>query len=330
MRVHILFTIQDEPSGGGNQFLKALREELRRLGTYAETEREADVFIFNSFQDIGKVLVTKLKYPHRPFIHRIDGPISVYRNSESSLVDRLTFTLNHAIADATIFQSNYSRDANKKLGMNQPAIETVIANAPDTKIFYRKKDRPISQERKVKLISTSWSANPMKGFDVYAWIDQHLDFSRYEYLFVGNSPVPFKNIKLLPPQPSAGVADLLRDSDIYLSASRKDPCSNSLLEALSCGLPALAIHDGGHPELIEKGGETFHTKEEIPEKITRILSRYETYAGHIPQRTIGETARQYLSFTENLLPLQKVQPFSIWRAVHILFLAFRYRIQETL
>jgi glycosyltransferase involved in cell wall biosynthesis len=238
--------------------------------------------------------------------------------------------INHAIADGTIFQSNYSREANIKLGMKPSPLETIIYNAPDARVFYKKEYAPNIRDRKVKLISTSWSANPMKGFDVYSWLDKNFDFSLYEYLFVGNSPVPFANIKILPPQPSVIVADLLRNSDIYISASQKDPCSNSLLEALSCGIPTLAIHDGGHPELIQGGGETFHAKEEIPGKVTRILADYQRYVNEIPQRTISETTQQYLVFIEKAAALPEIQKLSMCEVMKIAWLILRYRIQEIL
>ena len=38
---------------------------------------------------------------------------------------------------------------------------------------------------------------------------------------------------------SEELAELLRGQDAYVAASLDDPCSNALLEALACGLPAL-------------------------------------------------------------------------------------------
>jgi hypothetical protein len=49
MRVHILFPIRDTPSGGGNQFLLALRQRFVDLGCCAEKAEDADVILFNSY-----------------------------------------------------------------------------------------------------------------------------------------------------------------------------------------------------------------------------------------------------------------------------------------
>jgi len=89
-------------------------------------------------------------------------------------------------------------------------------------------------QTKVKLIASSWSNNWRKGFDIYRFLDENLDFSKYEMTFVGNSPVKFKNIKQIPPVESRDLAELLRTHHIYITASQNDPCSNSLIEALSC------------------------------------------------------------------------------------------------
>lgn len=297
MKVHIIFPFKDGPYGGGNQFLKALRVEFRKADQYAEIPEDADIFLFNSFQNIRKVLRMKYQFPKKPFVHRVDGPISLYRgNSSDTAVDRLIYLMNDAIADATIFQSRFSMDANKKLGISKMKYETIIHNAPTQAIFYPRERNQIHDGTKIKLISTSWSSNPMKGFDIYRYLDEHLDYSLYEYIFVGNSPVLFKNISMIPPQTSESVAHHLRSADIYITASRKDPCSNSLIEALSCGLPAIALNDGGHPELIQQGGELFDNAEEALRKIKAVSNNYLKYHEALPSFDIKEKAREYVDF----------------------------------
>ena len=298
-KIHILFSFKSGPYGGGNQFLKALREEWKKIGCYTDNSETADIFLFNSFQDIRTVLQTKRRFPKKHFVHRVDGPISLYRNSSSDSVDRFIFSANAAIADATLFQSQFSLRKNRAFGMSEKKFEAVIFNAPDSSVFFPSKTpSPPGQHRKTRLISTSWSSNPMKGFDAYAYLDTHLDFSKYEYTFVGNSPIAFKHIQKLPPKTSQEIASLLRASDIFITASRKDPCSNSLIEALTCKLPAIALNDGGHPELIQKGGETFVNFSEIPTLIELVSQDYLRYKNHIPDFDIKKISEDYRSFLE--------------------------------
>lgn len=301
MKIHIIFTFQEGPYGGGNQFLKALKKSFESNEAYTDDPAQADVFLFNSFQNLHQALKYKKKYPDKIFVHRVDGPISLYRNSSNHSIDRLIFEVNNFIADATIFQSNFSLQANKDLGMNFNQLNKIIFNAPDNSIFYPDSQKnPDFENRKLKLISVSWSSNMMKGFDVYQYLDKNLDFSKYEYVFVGNSPLKFDNIRQLPPQDSATIADLLRESDIYITASKKDPCSNSLIEALSCGLPAVVLNDGGHPELIGHAGEKFDSPAEIVEKIEKIRHDYNRYVDNLPLYSLADIAKQYSDFIEDV------------------------------
>lgn len=315
MKIYIIFPFQDGPYGGGNQFLKALRSEFVKKGMSADRPESADIFLFNSFQDIRRTLALKRKYQSKLFVHRIDGPISLYRGHSKGSPDKLIYKLNALVADATIFQSRFSFTENLRLGMSEPKIFEIIPNASDKNIFYPAKNNPHSFDgRKIRLISTSWSSNPMKGFSVYGFLDANLDFGKFEYAFVGRSPIAFTNIKSIPPQPSEQVAELMRSSDIYITASRKDPCSNSLIEALSCGLPAVALRDGGHPELVQNGGELFDKQEEILPKIELVARNYEWYRTQIPVFSMERTGDAYLNFMEKLRIDQKenrVTPHSL-------------------
>ena len=120
-------------------------------------------------------------------------------------------------------------------------------------------------------MSSAWSDNPRKGKDTYKWLDKHLDFDRFEYTFVGRIKEKFENIKILDAVGSEALAEQLKLHDIYVTASEKDPCSNSLVEALACGLPAVFYDDGGHPELVGYGGLGFRNKESIPTYLIKLL-----------------------------------------------------------
>jgi glycosyltransferase involved in cell wall biosynthesis len=86
----------------------------------------------------------------------------------------------------------------------------------------------------------------------------------------------------------------LKQHDIYVTASRNDPCSNALVEALSCGLPAAYYHDGGHPELVEFGGIGFRAPEEIPGVLERLVESYGAFQRNIWVDGIDELAQKYI------------------------------------
>jgi glycosyltransferase involved in cell wall biosynthesis len=286
-------------SGGGNQFLKALEKQLERTGSRAEHPEDAQCILFNSFQFIEAVISLRLKYPDKVFLHRIDGPIRLYNHPGDSR-DYIVNAANRALAHGTVFQSNWSRDQNHAMGLPVGCFETVIGNAADPDIFFPG-NAPLRQgARKIRIISTSWSPNWKKGFDTYRWLDEHLDFDRFEFTFVGNSPIAFHNIKTVPPLDSVKLAGTLHQHDIYVTASQSDPCSNALIEALSCGLPAVALSDGGHPDILQRGGELFRRREEIPLLLERIAANYQQYQSRIEVVPLVNVARAYEAFAERI------------------------------
>lgn len=301
MTINILYDWQLGPWGGGNQFLQALRRELRRQRSYAEEITEAQAVLLNLNPGSFRLIVQHLPRLLRlkiPVIARIDGPISLMRGQQKYL-DRIIWLITKIAAQGIIWQSHWSRQRNRELiGIHSPQ-ERVIHNAPDTAIFY-----PDSSESKprhpLRLIATSWSANPRKGFDVYQYLEQQLDPTKFTMTFIGNTPIEFKHINHLPPLSSDELSHTLRQQDIYITASQNDPCSNALLEALACGLPAVALHSGGHPELIGEGGKLFTGTGDVLSSIEEVAANYEHYGAHLPRLDITSVAQEYLQFARDI------------------------------
>lgn len=304
MKVHILFTFKNGSYGGVNQFLKALKEYMVEKDYYTNNIKEADLVLFNSGHNVDEVIKYKKCYPQKVFVQRIDGPSRLY-NKMSDKRDLIANTLNFTLADATVFQSNYSKDANYKMGLRKNFYETTIMNAPNGKIFYPNKERKEFTDRKCKLIATSWSDNYNKGFEYYQYLDENLDFNRYEMTFVGNSPIEFKNVKHLQPLNSEELAEELRRNDIYITGSKKDPCSNALIEALFCGLPAVALKDGGHPEIVGDAGELFESKEDLLVGIEKVWQGYDNYVEKISLADMEEIGNRYIQFFKDILSKMK-------------------------
>lgn len=306
MKLHILYRFQTGPWGGGNQFLHALREELRRQGRYAERLDGADALLVNMnpgslLHIAGLLLRLRLWYPRLSVLARVDGPISLIRGRQKYIDCAIAF-LTRCLADGIIWQSTWARDENKKLTKLVKHYETVIHNTPDNHVFFPPDSHLLHSP--IRLIATSWSANWRKGFGIYQYLDSHLNWSRYQMTFVGNSPISFKNIKTVSPLASPALAVLLRQQDIYITASQNDPCSNALLEALACGLPVVALASGGHPELLDGGGKLFTGKQDIIEAIDEVTRDYENYHIHLPLASIANVAEQYYYFADKLVRLK--------------------------
>jgi len=298
MKINICYEIKYGPFGGGNQFLKALRAEFCKKGDlYADDVSEADIILFNSHHSIEKLINIKRVHPNKIYVHRVDGPMRLYNNMEDRR-DHLVYSLNQKCANATVFQSEWSHIANSRMGMKVTEPFCVIGNAPDPSIFncdYEKKSGD-----KFRLIASSWSDNIRKGFRYYKYLDNNLDFSKYQLSFAGRSPFRFKNIVMLGALNTEQVAENLKNHDAYLTASENDPCSNSLIEAMTCGLPAIALESGGHPELVGDSGLLFKNAEDLLDKLEIMRYNISEYRSNIEVKSILEISNDYISFFEGL------------------------------
>lgn len=282
------------PYGGGNQFMLALCKSLRNKGVDIIENRfnkKIDCYLINSVHFARNKFIKEKRKNKIFVVHRIDGPIKIYRGVDEQL-DDLCYSLNRQLASMTILQSNYVLVANSKLGYNY-VNPVIIKNAVDSGIFNRINKGTFSANRKINLISTSWSSNTNKGFDVYQWIDKNLNWEKYSYTFVGNTPVKFEHIQVIDPVNSEQLAEILKKHDIYITASKNDPCSNALIEALACGLPAIYLISGGHPEIVGWGGLGFREPAEIPELLETIINNYESFQNLITIESIDRIAQNY-------------------------------------
>jgi len=297
LQVYIAYPIKSGAWGGGNQFLKNLSNQLRLRGNLATTPKEADVILFNSHQEAREVVSLKEKYPSTKFVHRLDGPMRLY-NTMTDERDGVVYYLNFHVADATIFQSKWSQEQNEALGLfpsDKPS--TVIYNSVDSSLF--NKDYKHSPTEKVKIISTSFSPNIKKGFLVYKFLDQNLDFDKFEYFFCGKSPIAFDNIKCLGILEAHQIAETFRNMDAYITASENDPCSNSLLEAIFSGLSCFALNKGGHPELLQNENYLFDNPNDLLSKLM-IFQTLPAPSYPIISNTLEKVASMYTIFMESL------------------------------
>lgn len=293
--VSIFYKFHRPPWGGGNQFMMALCGEWEQRGLRVENNTisvTTRACLFNSF-NFDFELLRWLRRPGCRMIHRVDGPVSACRGWDDG-TDYRTWEINQELADATVFQSNYSLQKWVEMGFEFKS-PTVIMNAVNPSIFYPAPSRPDMVGRKVRLISVSWSENPNKGASTYKWLEEHLDRERFDYTFVGRSPIRFKRICMLDPVSSEQLAALLRQHDISITASLHDPCSNVLIEALSCGLPAIYLKSGGHPEIVGEAGFGFSEPEEIPGLLQWLVDEYQARRERIFIPALAEVADRYLA-----------------------------------
>jgi glycosyltransferase involved in cell wall biosynthesis len=289
----IVHRFRPAPYGGSNQFLTALRGELRARGLHVSdgaVGRKTRACLLHSYlvdaQDVRSRLHEGLRV-----VHRVDGPIALYRGTDDGS-DQKIVEINHEFAQATIFQSHWSLEAHRAAAI-ELRDATVIPNAVDPRVFFPAPATPLGA--RVRLIATSWSDNPNKGRETLRWLARELDPDRYELTFVGRTQVDLTPARVVAPLDSEGVAALLREHDVYLAPSLNDPCSNALLEALACGLPALYLRSGGHPELVGDAGLGYEDRQDIPGLLEQLVSEYDERRRRISISSLADVADRYLA-----------------------------------
>ncbi len=301
MKVHIAYRFREGAYGGANQFLKGLRDHFTATGRYAEKIDHADVVLINANPDsinmkmLGEVFIQ----PNRKYavVLRLDGVLSRYRPLDMGFDNFVTRVLAPRV-DGLIFQSEWGKLRLREWGLIPNKHEVTIINAPDPGIFFVSNNKPAD---KTRIIASSWSPNPRKGFDILDYLDRNLDWERFSMSFVGNSPIRFKNITHYPVMTSHELANILREHDIFFTATADDTCSNSLIEAMHCGLPTVALDSGGSPEIVKRGGLLFRDAAEGIKAILEVANKLDVFRAGIEVPTISEASSRYLEFMEKVL-----------------------------
>lgn len=333
--VSVWHVFHEAPWGGGNQFLAALIPALRRQNDLIKKvqvntiTKETTAVLINAHTfdtaDFARAYRTFVKKTpqgdRKPFIvaHRIDGPNIINRANTSSYQgqDRIVRLMNGLYADVSVHQSLFSWHAWDTTypgslgggdGRYRPRV--LIRNAADPAIF---KPRPpcAAPHTPVRLIATSHANGFVKGTDTLAALSRAIDCEEFNITFIGSRSREFRLathrpcVTVVPPQSSVEIAAALADQDIFIAASRREPASNSLVEALAVGLPVAYRDEGGHPEAVGLGGVPFTTDDELISALRTIKERYAYFAAVVGaplHHDIDDIARQYAAVLRGRLP----------------------------
>jgi glycosyltransferase involved in cell wall biosynthesis len=292
MKTHIVFEF-GSVSGGGNNFLKKLSEEFGRRLCLSEA-KDADVILFNSHHELKTVRKLKKEFPEKVFVHRIDGPMRLYNNNDDKR-DDVVVKVND-IADGNIFQTEWCKEKSILMYPDLGAkTSDVILNGRSPI------PRDIPFNDKITLVASSVSSNINKGFNFYKYLDENLDFNIYRFIFIGNSPIKFNNIEDLGPKSNDDTVEILKCADMFMTASQNDSCSNSLVEALSVGLPCVAANSGGHPEIVKGAGRLFLGVNDMKSAIDDVYQNRRSYESKISIMSMEEVAERYLNFFDTCI-----------------------------
>lgn len=294
-----------QSSGGGKNFLSCLKKEFIRKGIYSETAEAADVIVLNSHLELEKAQKLKSQYNgKKTFLHRIDGPMRIYNHPFDIRDYQVQFLLNH-ISDGVIFQSEWSKKNHELLYGEVRVPQKVVHNAVDPKVFNPESNKAPG---KIKIIGSAWSHQKNKGGDFYDFLDENLDFTRFDLSFAGKTLRSYKNIECLGILDQNQLAKELRKADIYFSPSLYEACSNSLLEGIASGLIPIIRGSSSNPEIVSDKRLQFKNYEESLEAITNLDLKLKY---NFLNPSLEDVANEYINFGTTLSPSYRELDFEV-------------------
>jgi len=267
--------------GGGAHFLAFFSEFLEKKGhkIVFKLKRDIDlIFLSNNTKELNpKIVKYKDKNPKTKVLHRIN---ECDKRKNTNHIDNLVFRKNK-IADHSIFISKWLSEYYLQKGFKRNY--EIVYNACNRNYFYPIKKKKLGS--KINLVTHHWSDNWMKGFDIYTKLDEilaeneHLSFTFIGRYYKGLKP---KNIKLIPPLYGKELGDLLRTFDIYITASRWEPCGMHHIEGACSGLPILYHKEGGGiNEACQYYGIEYTDIPTLLDGISEITNSYDEYRNKI-------------------------------------------------
>jgi len=281
MKIMFNRKVIDGPWGGGNLFVKAMSEYLKQKGCDVCFDFEDDIDIIfmvdpkktdrNVGYSVDDIIEYGSKFPDTEIIHRIN---ECDQRKGTDFMDSLLLESN-SIADYTIFISQWLADYFVERGFNREY--DVVYNGCNLSHFYPKEVYERTEDSPIKLVTHHWSDNWMKGFDIYTALDK-LGRDDIEFTYVGryNNQYQPKNTRLISPLHGEKLGNELRQHDVYVTASRFEPCGMHHIEGSASGLPVLYHRDGGGiNELCKNHGIEFHDMDTFFEGLQKIMDNYD-------------------------------------------------------
>ena len=289
MKVAIGSKFIDGPWGGGNLFVKSLKD-------YLENRKVSVVHKLN-VQDIDIILLTE------PRVESSSSSITLleaklykkYINNNVKIIHRInecderknTNKVNKKMlhvsnnSDYTVFVSYWIRDLYWKLGLKKNNSK-VIMSGSNKKIFNNNDYEAWDGSSKLKILTHHWGNDWNKGFDVYSKIDNLLDNEefnkKFNFCYIGNLPkgFNFKNTVYKKPMSGLALAAEIKSHHLYITGSLNEPSGNHQIEASQCGLPVMYIKSGGIPDYQRDYGIEFQI-DNLENKLNEVLSDYELF-----------------------------------------------------
>ncbi len=255
-KIYIPFDFYND-KGGPYTFMKNLKGYLVDI-KYPFTNRIffAKGIFFPIQYDI--TVLKKFKKKNTAIIQRLDGISYPSKNGDKySKQNKEIEEIYNNYASFVVFQSEYSKkQCFKIIGEKEADNYEIIINGVNKKMFYPGNNRDLIPKKFIFVTTGNFRHMEMLEPVIKA-LDGLIDKISFEFWIIGQitnvnllTYVKRKYIKYLGWKNMGEVALLLRQSDVFLYSFFNPPCPNSVLEAVSSGLPVVGFDSGSMSELL--------------------------------------------------------------------------------
>ncbi len=315
MKISIGTNIKDGPWGGGNLFAKNLTNYLIKNGhevIYDLNDSNIDIILMTEPRKTSESSAFTNYDIQKYLAYENNLALVVHRINEcderkmTNFVNKYLLNANK-VADATIYVSTWIMNIFHKLGIDKKDNFVVLAGA-NKEVFNNIGYKPKKEKEKFKIVTHHWGANKNKGFYIYELLDNLLNEKKWsekiEFKYIGNLPKQFnfKNAEYVEPLSGEMLANEIKKSHIYLTASINEPSGNHHIEGAQCGLPLLYIESGGIPEYCFGYGVGFN-HENFIEKLSFMINNYEEELAKVAKypRNSEIMSEEFLKIFQNLI-----------------------------
>jgi len=228
--------------GGGFTFLRNFRKALDDKVEFVNTWEACDVFFISGATMVTRELVEQVKKAGKKIVLRVDNIPKNSRNRNTGTSRLYEFA---QMADTVIYQSEWCKDY---VGAFIKRDGEIIINGCDQDIF---KPKGVSEPKDADTVymysrynrdetkhwDVAWYDYQMKwrkDKDISLWIVGQFSPEQVEYNFDFYMDERYKFYGVIAEQER--MAELYRGADVFMYTYFNDACSNTALEAISCGM----------------------------------------------------------------------------------------------
>jgi glycosyltransferase involved in cell wall biosynthesis len=279
--------------GGGWSFLTNFINGAREGFILCDSVDMADVLFIPAPTMVDRSYVERAKTLGKKIVLRIDGVPENWRNRGTGWSRTKEFA---DMADVVIYQSKFIRNTVGSLleqTLKKQLNNKIILNGVDTEVFnpqgeknpqfgdpsylyvnYRKGEHNkrveevIERFRYLKLIKRHATLTLVGNYpkEQFLWDSKHWDFGMLDMV----EGIDWQYLGIISDRNA--LAKIMRSCDYLAFPSFADPCPNTLIEGLACGLRPVWVNDyGGAKEIVDMWDPDYFTKERMANEYLKVM-----------------------------------------------------------